>query len=92
MRKRVGRALGWFGSLWLVPLFVIRVRDGTPAARRGVVTSKFLAACGDVLRDHGVSRCTIRGFKNGDRISLRFSPGVPDAARQGVRNVWAVHR
>jgi hypothetical protein len=93
MRKRVVQLLDWLAPLWMPPpLFVIHVRSGTPTTTRGVVTSRFLAACAEALRDQGVSSCTIRGYRRGDGVSLRFSAGVPEAARQTVRNLWFAYR
>lgn len=88
----MSRVLDWLSCLVRAPLFVIRVRGGTPTASRGVVTTRFLAACGDVLRSHGIPSCTIRGFRSRDDVSLHFSREVPEAARQGVRNVWPLYR
>lgn len=93
MRKRLSHLLEWLASLWMPPpLFVIRVRSGTLTASRGAVTSKFLVDCGEVLRDHGVSHCTIKGFRSGNSVFLRFSKEVPNAVRQRLRNVWHAYR
>ena len=91
MRKRWKHLLDWLAFLWRPPLFVVRVRSGVAAASRGVVTSKFLVACAEVLRDHGIPACTIRGYRTGKGVSLGFSREIPDTVRQNLRNVWSVH-
>jgi hypothetical protein len=71
-------------------VFVVAVRGGTTRAGRGKVTDAFLAAVTEVCREFGVSAGEVRGVARGERISLRFSAGFPPAARQRLRNWWAM--
>jgi hypothetical protein len=45
----------------------------------------------DVLQRHGVDRGSIYGMRRGGTVLLGFSGGIPKAARQSLRNVWALH-
>lgn len=69
--------------------FVVRVRDGRPVARRGKVTESFLRVVEDVFREFGLRSGAVWGVRRGRRIALGFSPGVPAAARQRLRNWWS---
>ena len=71
-------------------VFVVRVRDGKPEAIHGTVTGAFLATVADVCRDFGISVGEVYGVARGRRISLRFSSHLPPAARQRLRNWWAL--
>lgn len=80
--------------LWFVArppaVFVVTVRGGTARPGRGKVTDVFLAAVAEVCREFGVSAGEVRGVARGGRISLRFSASFPPAARQRLRNWWAM--
>ena len=71
-------------------VFVVAVRGGNVEARRGKVTDSFLAAVADVCREFEVDHADIRGVARGERIVLRFSSSLPEAARQRLRNWWAI--
>jgi hypothetical protein len=92
LRNRWDRLLDRLASLWTPPLFVIRVRNGATTTSGRVVTSGFLGVCGELLRDHGIAECTIRGVRSAHGASLRFSRAVPDAVRQKLRNAWSAYR
>lgn len=70
--------------------FIVSVRAGAATARKGKVTESFLAAVTEVCAEFGVAGCEIRGVARGKRISLRFSGALPEAARQRLRNWWAM--
>jgi hypothetical protein len=70
--------------------FVVAVRGGRAQARKGKVTDSFLAVVSDVCAEFGVERCEVRGVARGKLIVLRFSSGLPEAARQRLRNWWAI--
>ena len=74
----------------LPAVFVVRVRGGSPEATHGAVTAAFLAAVADVCREFELSSGEVRGVAQGRRISLRFSSHFPAAARQRLRNWWAL--
>ena len=72
-------------------VFVIRVRNRVPVTVKGKVSQAFVAELADVLRRHEVRRGSIYGVRRRGAVLLGFSPGIPQAARQGLRNVWAMH-
>jgi hypothetical protein len=71
-------------------VFVVKVRDGKPEASRGKVTDAFLAAVAEVCAEFALRTGEVRGVARGRRIALRFSSGFPAAARQRLRNWWAM--
>jgi hypothetical protein len=71
-------------------LFVVTVRDGLALAKRGKVTDAFLAAVVEVCREFDVSAAEVRGVAHSSRIALHFSSSLPEAARQRLRNWWAM--
>lgn len=81
-------------GVWLVSkppaVFVVRVRAGAPESTLGTVTAGFLGAVADVCREFGLSSGEVRGVARGRRIALRFSSHFPSAARQRLRNWWAM--
>ena len=70
--------------------FIVSVRAGVATARKGKVTESFLAAVTEVCAEFGVAACEVRGVARGKRISLRFTRAIPEAARQRLRNWWAM--
>lgn len=70
--------------------FIVAVRNGVGSAKKGKVTDGFLAAVAEVCAEFGVTNCEIRGVARGKLISLRFSSAIPEAARQRLRNWWAM--
>lgn len=79
---------------WLVArppaVFVVKVRHGLSARARGKVTDAFLAAVTEVCREFDVNAAEVRGVARGERIALHFSSSWPQAARQRLRNWWAI--
>lgn len=72
-------------------VFVVRVRNRVPFLARGKVSQAFVAELADVLGRHEVRRGSIYGVRRRGAVSLGFSRGIPAAARQALRNVWAMH-
>jgi Protein of unknown function (DUF3634) len=72
-------------------VFVVRVRDRVPSVARGKVSQAFVTELADVLRRHSVRRGAIYGVRRRGAVLLGFSPGIPQAARQALRNVWSMH-
>jgi Protein of unknown function (DUF3634) len=72
------------------PIFVVRLSDGEPRTRTGVVTAAFLQRLREISAVHGIRTGQVRGMSSGRRIRLEFSRDIPDAARQQLRNWWAV--
>src|SRR5690348_14827024 len=72
-------------------VFVIRVRNRVPFLIRGKVSQAFVVELADVLRRHDVRRGSIYGVRRRGAVLLGFSRGIPRAARQALRNVWAMH-
>lgn len=71
-------------------VFVVRVRDGAVVAESGKVTAAFLAAVDEIFKELNVSSGEIRGLARGRRIVLWFSSGIPQVARQRLRNWWVM--
>ena len=72
-------------------VFVIRVRNRVPFLVRGQVSQAFVVELADVLQRHQVRRGTLFGVRRRGTVGLAFSRGIPPAARQALRNVWAMH-
>lgn len=68
--------------------FVVELREGAAAVRRGDPPSSFVRACADVARLYRLRQGRITGIRTGDGIELRFSDDIPDRVRQPFRNVW----
>lgn len=79
---------------WLIAhpsaVFVVTVRNGESCRARGKVTDAFLAAVTEVCREFDVAKAEVRGMTRGERIALHFSSSWPPAARQRLRNWWAI--
>jgi hypothetical protein len=71
-------------------VFVVSARDGASWRARGQVTDAFLAAVTEVCREFDVGMAEVRGVARGERIALHFSSSWPQAARQRLRNWWAM--
>jgi hypothetical protein len=71
-------------------VFVVRVRAWEPLVTHGTATPAFLVTVAEVCREFGLQSAEVRGVARGRRISLRFSSNVPPAARQRLRNWWAI--
>ena len=72
-------------------VFVVRVRSRVPFLVRGKVSSAFVTELAEVLQRHEVRRGAIYGVRRRGTVGLKFSPGIPQTARQALRNVWAMH-
>lgn len=72
-------------------VFVIRVRNRVPFLAKGKVSQTFVAELAEVLVSHEVRRGSIYGARRRGTVSLGFSRDIPPAARQALRNVWAMH-
>jgi Protein of unknown function (DUF3634) len=70
--------------------FIVAVKGGEATARNGKVTEAFLATVADVCAEFGVATGEIRGVARGKLIALKFSSGLPEGARQRLRNWWAM--
>lgn len=87
-----GAALGW--SFWQASkfraLFTVEIQDGQPVRKHGAVTDAFLRRVREVAETHGIDDGTINGYPHGRMIRLRFSREITPAARQQLRNWWAM--
>jgi len=72
-------------------VFVIRVRNRVPFLTTGKVSQAFVVELADVLQRHGVRGGSIYGVRRRGAVMLGFSRDIPQAARQALRNVWAMH-
>jgi hypothetical protein len=85
--------LGW--TLWRNSrpraLFAVRIIAGQAAQVDGTVTPAFLQRLREVAAAHGIDECQIAGVEHEGLIRLQFSRHVPTAARQQLRNWWAMH-
>jgi hypothetical protein len=50
-------------------LFVIRIQNGAPVAKRGTVTEAFLGTIAELCDEQGIQAGEIRGVPRGRRIS-----------------------
>ena len=73
-------------------LFSIRIEGGTARLAKGQAPAAWVAACAEVGRDFGIERGVVDGARSVRGVVLRFSPGVPAASHQRLRNLFAVYR
>jgi hypothetical protein len=89
----IAGALTW--ALWRTsrprPIFAVRIVAGRPSTVDGTVTPAFLVRLREVAAAHQLLDAEVAGFAHEDVIRLHFSHDVPDAARQQLRNWWAMH-
>jgi hypothetical protein len=89
----IGGAVAW--ALWCNtrprPLFTVRLAAGQPAAVDGTVTPAFLARLRELAAAHRLVDAEVTGYAHESVIRLHFSHHVPEAARQQLRNWWAMH-
>jgi hypothetical protein len=89
----IAGAVAW--ALWRSsrprPIFAVRITAGQPSAVEGTVTSAFLVRLRELAAAHQLSETEVAGFAHDGVIRLHFSRDVPDAARQQLRNWWAMH-
>lgn len=84
-------AIAWWQVTARSRVFVIRVRDRVPSVAKGKVSQAFVMELKDVLQRHAVGHGLIYGVRRGGTVLLGFSSSIPTAARQALRNVWALH-
>ena len=72
-------------------VFVIRIRNRVPFVTKGKLSQAFVIELGEVLQRYEVRRGSIYGVRRRGSVSLGFSRSIPQAARQTLRNVWAMH-
>lgn len=77
---------------WLFPpAFTIRISHGEARLKRGKLTSSFLKECSGIAGQSGLDSGWIWGCRQGNRISLEFSPGIGRRERQRFRNLAGMH-
>jgi hypothetical protein len=74
------------------PALEIRIAAGEARPHRGTVKRGFLEDCNDIARDYGIRSGRIFGLRKSGRIRLEFSPEIPSAAHQRLRNAYHFHR
>src|SRR3954470_11290259 len=72
-------------------VFLIRVRNRVPYLTKGKVSQAFVVELTEVLQRHAVRSGSIYGVRRRGAVMLGFSRGIPQTARQALRNVWAMH-
>ncbi len=82
--------LAWWFAQRRSYVFFIAVTNGTSQVKQGKVAGPFLDQVRTVFQEHSVANAWIGGVRQGRRIRLMFSPSVPAACRQQLRNVWAL--
>jgi hypothetical protein len=82
-------AVVWFAAR-PPAVFIIRIRNGKPQVRKGKVTDALLRFVAEICQEFGLQKGEIRGVVRGLRISLWFSSNIAPAARQRMRNWWAL--
>jgi hypothetical protein len=89
----IGGMIAW--AFWRASrprsVFRVRVVEGQPAEVEGAVTRAFLVRLRDAATDHGIADAEIAGYEHEGSIRLGFSREIPPAARQQIRNWWAMH-
>jgi hypothetical protein len=89
----IAGAVAW--ALWRTsrtrPVFRVRLAAGQASAIDGMVTPAFLVRLREIAAAHHLLDAEVAGFAHEGVIRLYFSRGVPAAARQQLRNWWAMH-
>ncbi len=71
--------------------FVVRLERGEPRVASGEVTAAFLEEVREVCQQARQMSGWLGGVRQGHRIKLTFSHGIPPPLRQRLRNVWMLH-
>lgn len=74
------------------PEFTITIRDGVAKATQGRVPVKVLSEFSQLAEQQRISRGTIYGVREGNRVSLKFSSRIAESDRQRFRNTWNVNK
>ena len=73
------------------PVFVIAVKAGRIKSSRGKIPKKFMDDCELLVQELNLSHGKIRGFRKGNKVTLRFSFLIPKKCHQRFRNIWHFH-
>lgn len=68
--------------------FVVEVNNRRAELSHGRAPDGFVSAVTDIARRHGIQRGRIECRGVGRDARLKFSRGIPDRARQAIRNAW----
>lgn len=68
--------------------FVITITQGRADATHGRPPVGFIDAVSDIARRHGINGGRVECLGSGRNARLKFSSGVPERARQAIRNAW----
>jgi len=81
-----------FLALWVANrqrfAFLVVLRNGAVRVRQGKVAGPFLDQIRTVCQEQSIQNGWIGGVRLGGRIRLVFSPSVPPACQQQMRNIW----
>ncbi len=81
---------GWLGFSRIE--FMVTIQSQRIRVRVGDLSARFLQNLDIICQENQLHSGWILGLRIGDRISLRFSPGIPKPVRQRCRNIWSLHR
>lgn len=81
---------------WLVTLArpaaaVVTFRGAMPVVTRGRAPAGWLHDCAAIGAEFGITRGSIEVVRTWRGLQLRFSPDVPTACHQRLRNVFATY-
>lgn len=79
--------LYWLRRLANPPLFVVTFSRHGASCARGKLTGSHLAACSAVADEFGLTAGHVDGRMFAGRLVLTFSPAIPAACHQRLRNV-----
>ena len=71
--------------------FVIRIVEGRTQLTKGQVPQLFLSDLQDFVTESAMTTGIIRGQQRETYVRLVFSPDIPPAAHQKLRNIWHAH-
>jgi Protein of unknown function (DUF3634) len=74
------------------PAFVIRIENGVARAAWGRVPAAFLWELNTTCQREQIQEGVIRGLRFRYGVLLQFSRSIARERRQGIRNLWALHR
>jgi hypothetical protein len=68
--------------------FVIEITNRRADLTQGRAPVGFVPAVTDIARRHGIDKGLIECVGTGRDTRLKFSKGIPERARQAIRNAW----
>ncbi len=69
------------------PVFTITIKNGITTLSHGKAPDKLVSEFSSIAQSQNISKGTIYGIKDDNRIILEFSSSISDGDRQRFRNI-----